>query len=33
LSGKLVVGYHLVFPDNIEAEFPSKNEKKKAKLK
>ena len=33
LSGEFVVGYHLVFPDNIEAEFLSKNENKKAKLK
>jgi len=33
-SGEFVVVYHLVvFPDNIEAEFLTKNEKKKAKLK
>ena len=32
-SGEFVVGYHIaVFPDNIEAEFLTKNEKKKAKL-
>jgi hypothetical protein len=33
VSGEFMVGYHVVFPDNIEAEFPTKNEKKRAKLK
>jgi len=33
-SDEFVVGYHLVvFADNVEAEFLTKNEKKRVKLK